>query len=199
MFGAGSAQAATVTFDFESLALGTYTSIVQTVDGLTLSLARETADPFDITSLAGSAPASWGNRSISPFIDLSNSAFIANFSSLLSSFMISAGDFTPSDLDTLMIQAYSGPNATGSLLATFSQSCCDTGDGFVSITGSVAAVNIGSVRFIGGSSDFPNSLFYDNIVVNTSAVTAVPEPATLFLLGTGLAAAARARRKRQAL
>jgi hypothetical protein len=64
----------------------------------------------------------------------------------------------------------------------------------------VAAANIASVRFIGGSSDFPNSLFSDNIVVNTSDVTAVPEPTTLFLLGTGLmGVAARARRKRQAL
>jgi len=198
-------QASATTFNFESAATGTYTAYVDAESGLTLALTREAADEFDIVDLTSSfVYASYGSRTVRPFTETKNfnggtTAFIADFSSLISSFAIDAGDFTPSDTDQLRIEAYSGPNATGTLLASFlSGPCCDSGGGFQGITGSVAAANIASIRFIGGSTDFPNSLYFDNIVVEAAASTTVPEPASLLLIGTGVAGLGSRLRRQKA-
>jgi hypothetical protein len=50
--------------------------------------------------------------------------------------------------------------------------------------------------FIGGSPDFPNSLYYDNIMVTTS-VSAVPEPSSVLLLLTGAGGFAGMRLRRR--
>jgi len=80
---------------------------------------------------------------------------------------LSAGDFGPSDADVMTLTAYSGPNATGTVLDTDVQNLalnqiteCKT----LSVTG----INIGSVELT-TTGDFPNSVFVDNLVfcINT--------------------------------
>jgi hypothetical protein len=202
VFTAVQAQAALITYDFESAATtsgGALVVLAEAEGGVTMTLTREGGVPFDIADISGfGAPASYGARSLDPFIaEDSATAFIADFSTLISSFTIDAGDFTPSDIDNLLIEAYSGPNATGALLSVFlSPPCCVIGGGFQGLTGGVAGANIASVRFIGGSNIFPNSMYYDNITINTIE-QAVPEPASLLLLGSGLVGGVRRWRKRR--
>jgi hypothetical protein len=45
--------------------------------------------------------------------------------------------------------------------------------------------SIASITFGGGSTGFPNSLYWDNLFV-VPAPTAVPEPSSIVLLGVGL-------------
>jgi hypothetical protein len=167
---------------------GALTSLTSTVSGLTLTLTRpgSTFDIFDTTSSPSSFPAVWGTRTLDPFsAETSNTSFVANFSSPISSFKLSYGDFGD-DSDTASIMAFSGPNGTGTLLASNTdvyglQSLPDQFDTF-----GVTAQGIQSIVFIGGSTDFPNSVYYDNLTV-TLAATAIPEPASLTLLGLGVA------------
>ena len=93
------------------------------------------------------------------------------------------------DTDTLILEAYSELGGTGTLLAS-STFVLTPGSSFSFSTLSVAASGIRSVRFIGGSPDFPNSVFYDNLTVTN-------QPATLLLLGTGLAAVGAAGKRRR--
>jgi hypothetical protein len=189
----------TLTFNFEGAATttgGALTTYTETHSGVTMTLTRP-GSSFDITDLAGNAgvPASYGSRTLDPFAnDTSNTPFIANFSALITSASISMGDFVPSDTDTILLEAFSGANGTGTLLSSDSVTCCDVGTGFVFTTVSVSAGTIGSLEFIGGSSDFPNSTYDDNIVV-TTAVGAVPEPGSIVLLATMIGGAYFLRRR----
>src|SRR5688572_4912618 len=98
LFTAVQAQAAPITYDFEGEAAtagGALTVLVLTEGGLTMTLEREAGTPFDIFDLSPfGVPASWGSRSLDPFFaEDSNTWFVANFSSLITSFTIEAGDF----------------------------------------------------------------------------------------------------------
>jgi hypothetical protein len=63
------------------------------------------------------------------------------------------------------------------------------------VTGSLTltAAGINSIRFIGGSTSFPNSLYVDNI--SATLGSAVPEPHAALLLALGLAGVCVQRRK----
>jgi hypothetical protein len=184
---------------------GAYTSLTETVSGLTLTLTRQgvtspgTFDIFDTTSSPGSFPSVWGTRTLDPFsAETSNTAFVASFSSPISSFSLQYGDFGV-DTDTATIMAFSGTDGTENLLA----SNTDTYDSSLTLPGDVhtfgvTAQGIRSIVFIGGSSGFPNSVYYDNLTVTVSP-TAIPEPASLTLLGLGAAGLAlRSWRRRAA-
>ncbi len=211
LFATGSARA-DIVFGFEDQTAssmfgnhpGAYTTLTETVSGLTLTLTRQgvtapgTFDIFNTTTASGSFPAVWGTRTLDPFgTETSNTPFVANFSSKISSFSMQYGDFGD-DADTGSIMAFSGPNGTGTLLASNTdfyglKSLPDQFDTF-----GVSAAGIQSVVFIGGSPSFPNSVYYDNLTVTLSP-TAIPEPASLTLLGLGAAGLAlRSWRRRAA-
>lgn len=205
LFAAVPAFADVVTFNLEgnvaTSVSGSYTSLSQTVDGVTMTVTRAGGTPFDIADLSSTVASSygWGSSSLSSFYDTSNSPFVFTFSQPVSSFSVQLGDLDV-DYDTQSGTAYSGPNGTGTALGTFGGTW---GDGDLSLgdapeTDSISAAGIESVVFMGGSVAYPNSLYYDNITVTVPNTAATPEPGSLLLLltGTGGLAGLRLRRRR---
>ena len=104
-----------------------------------------------------------------------------------------------------VINVWSGLDATGSLLATlnlpvtpsgpFGPPPCSAAGAFcpfepigVSFAGTAMSVDFGGTA---------NQIAFDNITLGSSTPVGTPEPATLALLGTGLAATGWARRRRR--
>jgi len=195
-------NAAPITFNLESLATGTFTSITDTVGGLTLTVHRADNANFNISdlSLVGGPPA-FGTRSISNFAGPfgPGAELILNFSSPISSGSISFGDFDVDDDATVSLTAFSGLNGSGSNLGSSSiayPADLDIGNGDAAIrTLTVSAAGIQSLTILSGG-PFPGSLEFDNIVADT-APAAVPEPTSILLLGSGLVFAILSRRARR--
>ncbi len=200
LVGSSSVSASPITFNFETLSVQQSATITSTVSGLTLTVTRQDNSNIAIQDLNGvpTVP-SFGTRTMSNFAGPSNatvadSTLILNFSAPISSATISFGDlggFTTDDDDSpVILTAFSGPNHTGSNLGSASVSYPITlgftfqGDGAIR-TVTVNAAGIQSLTLSSGG-PFPGTLYYDNIVVDTAAA-AVPEPASMLLLGTGLA------------
>ena len=193
----------TATFNFETLGTtsgGSINTLVTGAGGLTLTLSRP-GSSFDIVDFTGAVPPSFGARTLSPFSHQdSNTPFIANFSSVISSLSIEMGDFggLNADLDTLTMIAYDALDGGGNIIGTTTATCCGgAAPGFVFTTLTVSGAGIRSVRFIGGGgASTANSVYYDNITA-TFGPAPVPEPATMMLLGTGLIGVAAEFRRRR--
>lgn len=186
-----------VTFDLEDQVAtsgfsnpGAYTSLVLNNSGLTMTITRESGARFDVVdATVANWPPSFQTRALDPFFDTSASAFVANFSQTLSGFSLEFGDFD-GDGDLLTLNAFSGLNGTGALLGTVSIFWNDDfGAGDPAAVAALTGLSgIQSVTFIGGSSGFPNSLYYDNFIATLDA-QGMPEGGNgLMLLGLGLGA-----------
>jgi len=203
-----SSNAMPIVFDLENQAqsgfnAGVLQSLVLTASTLSITITRPgTPSRFDIYNVNDienpSFPADWGVRSISPWFSNAGTAFVATFDRPVKAFSIDMGDFG-GDPDTLFLEAYSGVNATGSLLASTTTMLPQGGSLFTEASLSVALDQpfIQSVRFRGGTEQFstpfgtfsiPNSVYYDNISV------VIPEPASLSLLACAGMLALRRRR-----
>lgn len=190
---AGSARAQ-ITFDFEgqpatadasSAEPGALVSLVEVQAGVIFTLTRP-GSRFDVVDASDPPlfPASFGARVLDPFFDDNTATpFFASFSQELTGASISFGDFGD-DVDALTIRAFTDSGGKGSLVAVASASFSgDFFDGDLpAIVTLTSAVPFLSLELLGGSADFPNSVFYDNIVVTT----AVPVPGPI--AGAGLPA-----------
>jgi hypothetical protein len=171
---------------------GKLMSLQLTANGLGLTITRQNNLPFDLVYdpelSSDKIPPSWGNVSLDPFYDTTVGGLIFTFSRPVSNFSIEYGDFN-GDSDTATLSAFSGPNATGTLLGT--PITDDYGDQSLPVfdTLSTSANGIDSV-LITGTSATPSrsiaqhseiSLYFDNVVVD---VASTPEPSSLVLSTT---------------
>jgi PEP-CTERM motif len=198
------AEADPIVFSFEGQLstprTGALSNLSLSNAGLTVDITRP-GSVFDIVDNTSSGqtdkPPSWGARSLDPFFaETSGTPFNLNFSTALSSLSVEFGDYGADFPDQLALWGFSGLNGTGTLVASVLVPYdAVTFPAFATATISSSAP-FRSARLMGGTPNFPNSVFYDNLTAEV-----VPEPTTLVLLGTGVLVAAgsrfRHRRTRQ--
>ncbi len=162
-------------FNFESLDTtsgGALSSLTLTSGTVTMTLTRGKGVHFDIYDLStADGPPSWGMRSLDP-----NQVggydpgleFIADFAAPICYFRIEFGDYDQ-DEDTLVLNAWSGPGGTGTLLD--SANVIWSGDktfpdqiGRGTVSGGTGSIR--SVTFV-STGQYNNSVYYDNITVKT--------------------------------
>ena len=176
--------AAVARFDFESLDTtsgGALSSLTLTSGPVTMTLTRGTGAHFDIIDLSvADGPPSWGLRSLDPnqigSYDL-GLEFIADFPTPICYFHIEFGDYDQ-DEDTLVLNAWSGPGGTGTLLdsASVFWSGSRTFPGQVgrgTVSGGTGSIR--SVTFV-STGPYNNSVYYDNITIKTHSADHLPPP-----------------------
>jgi hypothetical protein len=189
------ANAAPILFTFESTSQGTYSTLPITQGGLTATISTNTPN-FLVTGPFGGAPG-WGNNHLLVSFNTfpAGNYFQVNFSQPLTSASVQFADFFADSDTPVTLDAYSGLNGTGSIVASDSEVWPAT-SGFPAFgtLSLVSATPFQSIRFTGGGG-FPNSLFWDNLQVE---VAPVPEPISLVVFGGLVAVGGLVARKRLA-
>lgn len=195
-----------IVFDFEDLdptylgsgaRMGDLTTLTYTLDELGLTISRPSGEndiAFDLTLNEGTQSdkaVEFGDISLDSFVDTTAAAFLVSFSQPVYTVSVDIGDYGD-DEDTIVLMAYDNLDGTGTPIATDELILTGVASDFSFLTLSVEDPNISieSVRIVGGSPEFPQSVFVDNLIVE------IPEPATAALalaLLTGLVAIRRRR------
>lgn len=175
------------TFNPPSVRRGALNKLSDTKSGLTITIKRG-GSSFDIVSNTGGQkknPA-FGKRSLDPFVRQTDSTpFTVNFSKRVYSVSVAMGDYGDDNNDTLSLAAYSKKNGKGRLLNSNTETLASNGTTFVSKVVTLKSRSpIRSIKMIGGTPEFSNSVFYDNLVVDTKRPSFVDNTPTLSVLGT---------------
>ncbi|MEO1617074.1 MAG: hypothetical protein AAFV88_14580 [Planctomycetota bacterium] len=191
-------------FDFESVSIPSGESrvdfsapLVLDQDGIEMTISHENGIVFSVNERTGDLfRAQFDRQALSAFNGVNGvadpGAFLLDFDRVLDSITVEMGDIG-GDEDALVLEAYDAAGGTGNLIGRTTGILPAGGSSFGFDTLSVGGGEIRSVRMIGGSAAFPNSVFYDNI-----AVTAIPEPSFAIVLACG-GVLAGLRRKREAI
>lgn len=165
--------------------------------GVTGTLTRTSGLAFDVMNTTGLArPASWGNRSLHSLRGGGNTQdrFLLNFSGdMVTSFSIEGGNIEAGRSGNLYVQAWSGPNGSGTLLSTVIRFCPDSfGNGALPQLLSTGVVSqIRSIVFWAEMSrpqpqgGVGNAAFWDNIRLTSESVV-IPAPESFVLAVPGL-------------
>lgn len=169
-------------FDFEEFSVGSYSDLVEMDAGVSASFSQPGFN-FSITN-DGGMPATWGSRQLLPNTN-TISPMIVTFSLTGTSVFIQTGDFG-GDGDQVTLEAYSGPNATGSLVdsITLDYPASWSLPGNVLELALAPTVPFLSVRFWGRSDvSGTNSMYWDSLRFN-----ATPEPngAIVIFIGSSI-------------
>ena len=184
------AAANAFTYDFESPAEGTYTNLVVSAPGQSLTISRAVGFGIvDDASITRNFPESWGERALSGFVGSSPTPIRITFSNVVDSAWIEIGDFG-GDQDLLTFQAFdSSNNVLGTQTFTWNGDI-ELDNGGVEL--GVVADGIKYIEVKGLSGGTNNSVYFDNLRYNE----AVPEPFTMIGLA-GLAAVVAAKRRKK--
>lgn len=223
LLAAAPAQAQLLLYDFEDatetfsspsdpVRLGALMSLtVEGFVGIPITVTRP-GDVFDVVLDKADQGGNTGgidlvfSRSLDPFASTAATPFVIDFPFAFSHVAVAMGD-EDGDTDTLRLEAFSEPGAKGTLLGTATGilpgSTTPRFSREILLVGQLQSPpTIRSIRMIGGSAEFPNSVYYDALVLGSpEPPPPAPEPSSLALLTLGSLglAAARLRRRGRAV
>ncbi|MQM32708.1 MAG: hypothetical protein CRU78_20350 [Candidatus Accumulibacter phosphatis] len=185
LFAALPPAASATTIDFQSFAIGTYSSLSTADFTITYTGGDGT---FDVTSASPGAPIV-DHALISFFQNPGTAPFKVTFHTAVSAFSIGVGDYN-GDVDYTFLEAYS---ASDTLLDSDTYVNPETmyGGGFLTAS---SATPISYVLFW-DAEPYAGAVYWDTMSYDKNSV---PEPAALALFGLGLASLGFTRRRRGA-